>query len=102
MASRAVSEIQDFATLVWRLPRELDRFLRDSTRGELEVKVAPTRELDRLVGRLERAVSRLIQVIAFAGFLLSGVLLLLGDWQALGWFFLAMALLTAAALVLRR
>ncbi len=102
MTSRAMSEIQDFATLVWRLPRELERFLSDGTRGELEVKVAPTRELDRLVGRLERAVNRLIQVIAFAGFLLSGVLLLLGQWRELGWFFLAMALLTAVALVLRR
>ena len=64
-----------------RLPRELEQFLTDATRGALEVRVTPTRETDRLVGRLERAVSRLTEIIAFTGFLLSGVLLLISGWR---------------------
>jgi predicted unusual protein kinase regulating ubiquinone biosynthesis (AarF/ABC1/UbiB family) len=101
-ADRVISEIQSFATLVWQLPRDLERFLSETARGELEVRVAPTKELDRLVGRLEHAVGRLIDVIAFASFLLAGVLLFLGGWRELGWFFLAMAFLVAVYLVLRR
>jgi predicted unusual protein kinase regulating ubiquinone biosynthesis (AarF/ABC1/UbiB family) len=101
-ADRVISEIQSFATLVWQLPHDLERFLSETARGELEVRVAPTKELDRLVGRLEHAVGRLIDVIAFASFLLAGVLLFLGGWRELGWFFLAMAFLVAVYLVLRR
>jgi predicted unusual protein kinase regulating ubiquinone biosynthesis (AarF/ABC1/UbiB family) len=99
---RVISELQSFATLMWRLPHDLERFLSETARGELEVRVAPTKELDRLVGRLERAVGRLIDVIAFASFLLAGVLLFLGGWRELGGFFLVMAFLTAVYLVLRR
>lgn len=102
VTDRVVTELQGFATLMWRLPREFERFLSDSARGQLEVRVAPTKELERLVGRLERAASRLIEVIAFAGFLLAGVLLLISGWRELGWFFLGLALLTAVYLVLRR
>jgi predicted unusual protein kinase regulating ubiquinone biosynthesis (AarF/ABC1/UbiB family) len=102
LADRAMKEIQGLATLLWRLPRELERFLTETTRGELEVRVAPTRELDRLVGRLERSVNRLMEIIAFAGFLLSGVLLLISGWRELGWFFLGLAFLTAVYVAVRR
>jgi predicted unusual protein kinase regulating ubiquinone biosynthesis (AarF/ABC1/UbiB family) len=102
LTDRAIKELQGLATLLWRLPRELEQFLADSTRGELEVRVAPTRELDKLVGRLERSVNRLVEIIAFAGFLLSGVLLLISGWRELGWFFLSLALLTALYVAVRR
>ncbi len=102
LTDRALKEVQGLATLLWHLPRELDQFLRDSTRGNLEVRVAPTREMDRLVGRLERAVGRLTEIIAFAGFLLAGVLLLVAGWRELGLFLLAWAFLTALYLVVRR
>jgi len=102
LTDRALKEVQGLATLLWHLPRELEQFLRDSTRGNLEVRVAPTREIDRLVGRLERAVSRLTEIIAFAGFLLAGVLLLVSGWRELGLFLLAWAFLTALYVVVRR
>ena len=102
LTDRALKEVQGLATLLWHLPRELDQFLRDSTRGNLEVRVAPTREMDRLVGRLERAVSRLTEIIAFAGLLLAGVLLLVAGWRELGLFLLAWAFLTALYVVVRR
>ncbi len=87
---------------MWRLPRELEQFLSQSARGELEVRVAPTRELERLVTRLERAINRLIEIIAFLGFLLAGVGLLISGWWELGWIFLALATVTGIYLVLRR
>jgi predicted unusual protein kinase regulating ubiquinone biosynthesis (AarF/ABC1/UbiB family) len=102
LADRAIKEVQGLATLLWRLPRELEGFLTQSTRGELEVRVAPTRELDRLVGRLERSVNRLMEIIAFAGFLLSGVLLLISGSRELGWLFLGLAFLTAVYVAVRR
>ena len=102
LADRAMKELQSVASLLWRLPRQLDQMLGAAARGELEVRVAPTREMDRLVGRLERAVDRLTEVIAFAGFLLAGVLLLIAGWRELGWFLLAFAFLTAAYVFLRR
>jgi predicted unusual protein kinase regulating ubiquinone biosynthesis (AarF/ABC1/UbiB family) len=102
LTERAIKELQGFGTLLWRLPRELDQFLSDSTRGELEVRVAPTRELDKLVARVERSVNRLVEIIAFAGFLVSGVLLLISGWRELGCFFLGLALLTVVYVAVRR
>jgi predicted unusual protein kinase regulating ubiquinone biosynthesis (AarF/ABC1/UbiB family) len=102
LADRVITEMRGLAGLLWRLPRDLEQFLSQGTRGELEVRVAPTMELERLVGRLERAIGRLIEVIAFAGFLLAGVALLIGGWWELGWFFLALAFLDAMYLVIRR
>jgi predicted unusual protein kinase regulating ubiquinone biosynthesis (AarF/ABC1/UbiB family) len=102
LTDRALKEVQGLATLLWHLPRELEQFLRETARGNLEVRVAPTREMDRLVGRLERAVSRLTEIIAFAGFLLAGVLLLIAGWRELGLFLLAWAFLTALYVVVRR
>lgn len=99
---RMVTEMRGMAGLLWRLPRDLEQFLTQGVRGELEVRVAPTRELDRLVGRLERAINRVIEIIAFAGFLLSGVALLIGGWRELGFVFLALASLIAMYVVLRR
>jgi predicted unusual protein kinase regulating ubiquinone biosynthesis (AarF/ABC1/UbiB family) len=102
LTDRAIKELQGLAALLWRLPRELEQFLSEGTRGELEVRIAPTRELDKLVGRLERSVNRLVEIIAFAGFLLSGVLLLISGWRELGWFFLSLAFLTAVYVAVRR
>jgi len=102
LTDRALKEVQGLATLLWHLPRELEQFLRDSARGNLEVRVAPAREMDRLVGRFERAVNRLTEIIAFVGFLLAGVLLLVSGWRELGLFLLAWAFLTALYVVVRR
>lgn len=102
LPERLMKELEGLAGLLWRLPREFEQFLSQSTRGELEVRVAPSREMERLVGRLERAADRLTEIIAFAAFLLTGVGLLISGWWELGWFFLAMAFLTAMHLLLRR
>ena len=102
LPERVMKELEGLAGLLWRLPREFEQFLSQSTRGELEVRVTPSREMERLVGRLERAADRLMEIIAFAAFLLTGVGLLISGWWELGWFFLAIALLTAMHLLLRR
>jgi len=102
LTERVITELRGLAGLLWRLPRELEQFLSQSTRGELEVQVAPTREMQRLVGRLERAINRLTEIIPFTGLLLAGVALLISGWWELGWLFLALALLIGAYLVLRR
>jgi predicted unusual protein kinase regulating ubiquinone biosynthesis (AarF/ABC1/UbiB family) len=102
LSERAMKELQGLATLLWRLPRELDDFLSQATRGELEVGVVVTRELERLVGRLERAIDRLITVIAFAGFLMAGVVLLRQDWRILGASLLVISFLTGMYLIFRR
>jgi len=102
LSERVMKELQGLAALLWRLPRELDDFLSQATRGELEVGVVVTRELERLVGRLERAIDRLITVIAFAGFLLAGVVLLRQDLQILGAALLVISFLTGMYLIFRR
>lgn len=102
LTERVVTEVRGLAELLWRLPRELEQFLSQGLRGELDVQVAPTREMERLVGRLERAINRVIEMIAFTGFLLAGVALLISGWWELGWLFLTMAFLIAMYLVLRR
>ena len=102
LTQRALKEVQDLALLLWRLPREFDRFLSQTGRGELEVRVSPTMEMDRLVARLDRSVNRLIDIIAFAGFLLAGVLLLISGWRPLGYFLLGVAFVTAMYVALRR
>jgi len=102
LTERVITELRGLAGLLWRLPRELEQFLSQTTRGELEVQVAPTREMQRLVGRLERAINRLTEIIPFTGLLLAGVALLISGWWELGWLFLALAFLIGAYLVLRR
>jgi predicted unusual protein kinase regulating ubiquinone biosynthesis (AarF/ABC1/UbiB family) len=102
LSERAMKELQGLATLLWRLPRELDDFLSQATRGELEVGVVVTRELESLVGRLERAIDRLITVIAFAGFLMAGVVLLRQDLRILGASLLVISFLTGMYLIFRR
>jgi predicted unusual protein kinase regulating ubiquinone biosynthesis (AarF/ABC1/UbiB family) len=102
LSERVMTQLEGVATLLWRLPRELDDFLSQATRGELEVGVVVTRELERLIGRLERAIDRLITVIAFAGFLLAGVALLREELQLLGVSFLVISFLTGMYLIFRR
>lgn len=102
LTQRALKEVQGLALLLWRLPRQLDRFLSQTGRGELEVRVSPTTEMERLVVRLDRSVNRLIETIAFTGFLLAGVLLLISGWRALGFFLLGVAFVTAVYVALRR
>jgi predicted unusual protein kinase regulating ubiquinone biosynthesis (AarF/ABC1/UbiB family) len=102
LTERVITEVRGLAGLLWRLPRELEQFLTQSVRGDLEVRVAPTRELDKLVGRLERAIGRLIEMIAFTGFLLAGVALVISGWRELGWLFLGAAFLIGMYLLLRR
>jgi predicted unusual protein kinase regulating ubiquinone biosynthesis (AarF/ABC1/UbiB family) len=102
LTERVVTELRGLAGLLWRLPRELEQLLSQATRGELEVRAAPSRELERMIERLERAINRIIDMIAFAGFLLAGVFLLDREFWLLGWLFLALAFLTGMYVVLRR
>jgi predicted unusual protein kinase regulating ubiquinone biosynthesis (AarF/ABC1/UbiB family) len=102
LTDRVITELRGLAGLIWRLPRELEQLLSQTTRGELEVRAAPSRELERMIERLERAINRIIDMIAFAGFLLAGVFLLDRELWLLGWLFLALAFLTGMYVVLRR
>ncbi len=102
LTKRVTAEMQDFAALLWRLPRELEEFLNRGNRGELEVRVVITKDVERLVGRIERAMNRLIEMVAFAGFLLAGVFLLNRELWVLSYLFLGLAFLTGMSIVLRR
>jgi predicted unusual protein kinase regulating ubiquinone biosynthesis (AarF/ABC1/UbiB family) len=102
LTKRVTAEMQDFAALLWRLPRELEEFLNRGNRGELEVRVVITKDVERLVGRIEHAMNRLIEMVAFAGFLLAGVFLLNRELWVLGYLFLGLAFLTGMSIVLRR
>ncbi len=102
LTKRVTAEMQDFAALLWHLPRELEEFLNRANRGELEVRVVITKDVEKLVGRIERAMNRLIEMVAFAGFLLAGVFLLNRELWVLGYLFLGLAFLTGMSIVLRR
>lgn len=102
LAQRAVNEMQGLALLLWRLPRELDQFLSETTRGDLEVRVSPTSQMEQLVARLDRSVNRLMDVIAFTGFLIAGVVMLTNGWLELGYLFLVAAFATGLYVAVRR
>jgi predicted unusual protein kinase regulating ubiquinone biosynthesis (AarF/ABC1/UbiB family) len=102
VAQRALNELQDLALLLYRLPREVDRFLSETARGELEVRISPTGQMEQLVTRLDRSVNRLMDVIAFTGFLLAGVAMLATGWREAGYLFLGVAFVIGAYVAIRR
>lgn len=102
VAQRALNELEGLALLLWRLPREVDRLLSQTARGELEVRISPTSQMEQLVARLDRSVNRLMDVIAFTGFLLAGVAMLASGWREVGYLFLGVAFVIAAYIAIRR
>jgi predicted unusual protein kinase regulating ubiquinone biosynthesis (AarF/ABC1/UbiB family) len=67
-----VDEAASTVALAARLPRRLDGLVTRLEDGEVAVE---TPRLDQRIGRLERAVSRLVSALLFFGLLLGGVLL---------------------------
>jgi predicted unusual protein kinase regulating ubiquinone biosynthesis (AarF/ABC1/UbiB family) len=70
-----LEEIAGLARLAASLPSRLDRLLRAAERGELVTQTALAPDAQRAMRRLERSVDRLAWAVAFAGLLVSGVLL---------------------------
>jgi predicted unusual protein kinase regulating ubiquinone biosynthesis (AarF/ABC1/UbiB family) len=67
-----------------RLPTEADRFVGKALASELEVKVAPSRELERDIRALTGAINRLVWGVVFAALLATGALSLINHLVVLG------------------
>jgi predicted unusual protein kinase regulating ubiquinone biosynthesis (AarF/ABC1/UbiB family) len=99
-AERLLSELQSMGALLWRLPRLTEETMLTLSRGGLEVRIAQSQELERLVGRLERGMDRLLRGIVLASLILTGAFLLIGGQEKLGWALLALAGLIGLSLLL--
>lgn len=99
-AERLLSELQSMGALLWRLPRLTEETMLTLSRGGLEVRIAQSQELERLVGRLERGMDRLLRGIVLASLVLTGAFLLIGGQEKLGWALLALAGLIGISLLL--
>jgi len=99
-AERLLNELQSMGALLWRLPRLTEETMLTLSRGGLEVRITQSQELERLVGRLERGMDRLLRGVVLAGLVLTGALLLTGGQEKLAWAFLALAGLIGISLLL--
>lgn len=91
-----LAKATEFLGLLVRLPTEADRFLGKALAAELEIRVAPGRELERDIQALKGTVDRLVWGVVFAALLLAGVLWIINHYIALG----AIALVLAACALL--
>ncbi len=85
----------DMLALLARLPTQADRFFSKAASGELEMKVSPSRELDREIRRLTGAIERLVWGVVFAALLMAGVISLSSHLSIVG-----IVLLVVAAIAL--
>ncbi|MGB5931740.1 MAG: AarF/ABC1/UbiB kinase family protein [Anaerolineae bacterium] len=99
-AERLLNELQTMGALLWRLPRLTEETMLTLSRGGLEVRITQSQELERLVGRLERGMDRLLRSIVLASLILTGAFLLIGGQEKLGWALLALAGLIGISLFL--
>jgi len=99
-AERLLNELQTMGALLWRLPRLTEETMLTLSRGGLEVRITQSQELERLVGRLERGMDRLLRSIVLASLVLTGAFLLIGGQEKLGWALLALAGLIGISLFL--
>jgi len=97
---RLLNELQSMRALLWRLPRLTEETMLTLSRGGLEVRITQSQELERLVGRLERGMDRLLRSIVLASLVLTGAFLLIGGQEKLGWALLALAGLIGISLFL--
>ena len=79
-----LAKAADLVGLLARLPTQTDRFLGKALASELEIKVAPGRELEQDLRRLTGAIDRLVWGVVFAALLSAGVALLINHFVALG------------------
>jgi predicted unusual protein kinase regulating ubiquinone biosynthesis (AarF/ABC1/UbiB family) len=86
--------------LLVRLPTEADRFLGKALASELEVRVVPSRELDREIRGLTGAINRLVWGVVFAALFISGAMLLATHFIALGAIALAFSMVTLLGAIL--
>lgn len=99
-AKRLLNELQSMGALLWRLPRLTEETMLTISRGGLEVRITQSQELERLVGRLERGMDRLLRGIVLASLVLTGAFLLAVGQEKLGWALLALAGLIGISLFL--
>jgi len=99
-SERLLSELQSMGALLWRLPRLTEETMLTLSRGGLEVRITQSQELERLVGRLERGMDRLLRGIVLASLVLTGAFLLIAGQERLGWALLALAGLIGISLFL--
>jgi len=69
-----LAKATDMLSLLVRLPAQADRFFSKAASGELEMKVSPSRELDREIRGLTSAIDRLVWGVVFAALLMAGVI----------------------------
>ena len=99
-AERLLNELQSMGALLWRLPRLTEETMLTLSRGGLEVRIGESGELERLIGRLERGMDRLLRGIVLASLVLTGAFLLAGGQEKLAWALLALAGLIGISLLL--
>jgi len=97
---RLLNELQSMGALLWRLPQLTEETMLTLSRGGLEVRITQSQELERLVGRLERGMDRLLRGIVLASLVLTGAFLLTVGQEKLGWALLALAGLIGLSLLL--
>jgi len=79
-----LAKATDMLSLLVRLPTQADRFFSKATSGELEMKVSPSRELDREIRGLTSAIDRLVWGVVFAALLMAGVISLASHVTVVG------------------
>jgi predicted unusual protein kinase regulating ubiquinone biosynthesis (AarF/ABC1/UbiB family) len=79
-----LASVTEVLGLLVRLPTEADRFLNKALASELEMKIAPSRELQQDIRKLTGAIDRLMWVAVFAALLGAGVTLLTNHFVTLG------------------
>jgi predicted unusual protein kinase regulating ubiquinone biosynthesis (AarF/ABC1/UbiB family) len=86
--------------LLVRLPTEADRFLGKALASELEVKVAPSRELERDIRGLTGAIDRLVWGVVFAALFIAGAMLLATHFTVPGAVALALSVVALLGVIL--
>jgi len=79
-----LAQAADWMGVLLRLPSQADRFLEIVSRGEMEMKVAPSRELERDIRHLMGAIDRLMWGVVFAALLMAGVMALVRQLTTVG------------------
>jgi len=90
----------EFLGLLVRLPTEADRFLGKALAAELEIKVAPGRELERDIQALKGTIDRLVWGVVFAALLIAGVLWTTNHYITLGAIALVLAVIALLGVIL--
>ncbi len=88
LSAKTAGQVRDAVIEVARraieMPLIADAVLRRADRGDLTVRVTPTRDLDRTAKRLEHAALRLTSSVLSAGFAISAAVLYAADEHTLG------------------